>query len=71
MKVCDLTVEIHYFSVKSFAKHCQIIRYGPADILLSITYREKSMEDKMIALDFIQNQIFSVISLSWGVLVTE
>lgn len=69
MKVCDLTVAIHYFSVKSFAKHCQIIKYGAVDILLSIILlhtEEKSMEDKMIALDFIQHQLFSVISLSWG-----
>lgn len=71
MKVCDLTVEIHYFRVKSFAKHCQIIKYGSADILSIIILHteEKSMEDKMIALDFIQNQLFSAISL--GVLITE
>lgn len=68
MKVCDLTVEMHYFSVKSFAKHCQIIKYGSADILSIIILHteEKPMEETMIALDLIQNQLFSVISLSWG-----
>lgn len=40
----------------------QLIHY----LLLNLHTEEKSMEDKMIALDFIQNQFFSVISLSWG-----